>query len=158
MRKIPAFPDRQSIRLKGFDYSSAGFYFITICCHDREPWFGHIEQKCMVVNRYGQIIRDSWHELVERNRHVHLDQFMVMPDHFHGLISIETDIVGDTNKPIGRLMAAFKTVSCKRIRILSGNPQARIWQRNYWERIVRTEQELEAVRLYIRNNPKKTRP
>lgn len=161
MNTIQVIPDRQSIRLKGFDYSSAGVYFITICCHNREPWFGHIEQRCMVMNRYGQIIKDSWRELAKRNRHVGLDEFMVMPDHFHGLISIKPNLNDDyraADKPIGRLVAAFKTVSCKRIRTLSGNPQARIWQRNYWERIVRTGQELDNIRHYIRNNPKKYHP
>ena len=148
------FPNRQSIRLRGFDYSSAGTYFITVCCHNREPWFGHIEQEQSVLNQYGIIVSNSWRELADRNRHIRLDEFIVMPDHFHGLIHIENC---ENSRPIGRLVAAFKTVVCKSIRTNHQNPNIQIWQRNYWEHIVRSEIECNAVRRYIRNNPAKWR-
>lgn len=157
--KNPAnLPNRQSFRLKDFNYSTVGTYFITICSHNRIPWFGHIQHNRMDLNAYGKIVEDSWLELEKQNKHVRLDDYIVMPDHFHGLISI-IDICTSSEtkqplKPIGRLVAAFKTVSCRRIREAQGNSQCRIWQRNYWERIVRTEQELHNIRQYIQNNPR----
>jgi len=144
------YPNRQSIRLRGFDYGSVGTYFITVCCHNRESWFGRIEKEQMVLNPYGVIVSNAWRELASRYRHVRLDEFIVMPDHFHGLIHIKNC---EKSKPIGRLVAAFKTVACKSIRTHQQNPCIQIWQRNYWERIIRSECELNNVRQYIRHNP-----
>jgi REP element-mobilizing transposase RayT len=153
------FPNRQSFRLKGFDYSTVGTYFITICCHNRFPWFGQIQQCEMYLNANGKIVENSWLELAHRNQHVQLSEYIVMPDHFHGLISIHTINQSSNStlplKPIGRLIAAFKTTSCRQIREIQKDIHTQIWQRNYWERIVRTEQELQNIRQYIQNNPRK---
>ena len=89
MQNKQYYPNRQSIRIRDFDYGSAGTYFITICCHNRYPWFGHIEQQQMLLNKNGRIVDNSWRELACRNRHIQLDEFIVMPDHFHGLIHIK---------------------------------------------------------------------
>ena len=150
MQNTQYYPNRQSIRIKGFDYGSVGTYFITICCHNRESLFGLIEKKQMVLNQHGVIVTNAWRELAVCNQHIRLDEFIVMPDHFHGLIHIKNC---EKSKSIGRLVAAFKTVVCKSIRTQLQNPDIQIWQRNYWERIIRSGLELTYVQQYIRNNP-----
>lgn len=93
LHKLHAMPpydpqrhNRKSIRLKGYDYSQSGLYFITICCQDRKHRFGHVAQGQMILNEYGQIAHDQWFKLPTRFPHIELDAFQVMPNHIHGII------------------------------------------------------------------------
>src|SRR5690554_4014593 len=81
-------PQRRSIRLKGYDYSQAGMYFITICCQNRICRFGNIENNKMVLNEYGKIAYDEWMKLSERFPNFELDVFQIMPNHIHGIITL----------------------------------------------------------------------
>jgi len=90
----PDLHQRRSIRLAGFDYSSAGYYFVTICVHGRESLFGEIVDNAMVLNDAGSIIEAVWTALQSRFSNVILDEFMVMPNHAHGIIIISNDAVG----------------------------------------------------------------
>ena len=89
MSYTPSFHRRRSIRLKGYDYSHAGMYFVTICCHDMLFRFGKISDKKMVLNDFGKIAFDEWHKLPERYPRVILDVFQIMPNHIHGIIVLE---------------------------------------------------------------------
>lgn len=88
----PEIHHRRSIRKKGYDYSGPGVYFVTICSHNRERLFGAVEKNCMVLNGYGEIVRRTWYDLVNHVADIALDAFVVMPNHFHGII-----IIGDTD-------------------------------------------------------------
>jgi putative transposase len=157
---------RRSIRLKNFDYTQAGAYFITLCIQDRRCIFGHIEGE-MILNDMGTIVTDAWEWLGRQYDHVGLDTYIVMPNHLHGIIILsepgkggsrttptikqrKTTPDGKTNpprhKPLGRLIGAFKTISTKHINLLRQTPGVSVWQRNYWEHIIRNERSLDAVR------------
>jgi len=161
MRFEPDKHRRRSIRLENYDYSQAGAYFVTICTRDRACLLGEIVNGEMRLNEVGQIVADAWKWLAVQYAHVELDMSILMPNHLHGIIMICDDIrrggsrtaPTETRKPLGRLIGAFKTVSTKRINELhltSGGP---FWQRNYYEHIIRNEEELAEVREYILNNP-----
>jgi len=105
------------------------------------------------------VVEDSWLWLGDQYDYVVLDEYVLMPNHLHGIIFIE-DPVGAVRepplpirKPLGRLIGAFKTVSTKRINDLRGTPGTRVWQRNYYERVIRSRSELDRIRQYIEENP-----
>jgi len=156
---------RRSIRLKGYDYSQAGAYYVTICTQNRACLFGDIVGGEMRLNDTGKIVADSWLWLASQYDYVELDEWVVMPNHIHGII-IVNDCRGDSHcrgdsriaptekrKPIGRLIGAFKTVSTKHINIMRGTPGIPVWQRNYYEHIIRNDTSLNRIRAYIVNNP-----
>jgi len=162
---MPSNHHRRSIRLPHFDYSSDGMYFLTICAHNRECAFGAISNGQMVLNESGRIITDTWKWLEQQYHFVHLYEWVAMPNHFHGIIMIDR-MGGDcrggsrtapTNnqkiKPLGRLVGAFKTVSTKHINTLRKTPGAIVWQRNYYEHIIRDDDDLNRICEYIINNP-----
>jgi REP element-mobilizing transposase RayT len=160
MKYNPAIHHRRSIRLQGYDYSQTGAYFITVCTQNRECLFGGIVNGEMWLNEAGKFVADSWKWLAEQYDHVSLDAYVVMPNHLHGIIVITDGCRGGSrtaptgkHKPIGRLIGAFKTVSTKRVNELRHTPGTKLWQRNYWEHIIRDESELNRIRDYIRNNP-----
>jgi putative transposase len=98
----PAIHKRKSIRLKRYDYSQAGLYFITMCVQNRELLFGKIENDVMILNDAGKMIQTEWEKLPQRFSNIELDKFVVMPNHFHGILEIvaTTDTVpeNDTGK------------------------------------------------------------
>lgn len=156
---------RCSIRLKGYDYSQAGAYFITIVTRDRACLFGEVVDGEMRLNDVGKLVRDEW--LRTRNIHpnVELDAFVVMPNHFHG-ISIINDSVGAIhesplqmtmtqrrNMALPKLIGRFKMLSSKRINEMRGTLGVPVWQRNYYEHIIRNLESLNRIREYIANNP-----
>ena len=141
---------------------------MTICAHDRNAIFGEIVEGKMCLNSHGRIAGQGWQWLSSRYSYLRLDEWVLMPNHLHGIVII--DDLGDRpgrggsrtaptsrmkRKPLGRLVGAFKTVTTKRINAKRGTPGARIWQRNYYEHVIRSEEELRAVRHYIRYNPAK---
>ena len=139
---------RKNIRLQGYDYTKNGVYFITICCQNRMPLFEQSEVKKMV---------DLWLWKLEENyQHVVLDAYIVMPDHIHFiLIKTEKDEI-----PLSRMMTWLKTMTTnayiKGVRNNGWLPfEKRMWQRNYFEHIVRNDRDLNEKREYIINNPLK---
>ena len=92
----PAKHNRQSIRLKGYDYAQSGLYFITICCHNRACVFGHIENGIMIMNQYGKIAHNHWKKTIEIRNNIELHEFVVMPNHIHGIIQISRRGVSHT--------------------------------------------------------------
>ena len=163
MKYNPDVHRRRSIRLRGYDYSQPGSYFVTIVTHDRQCLFGDVIDGEMRLSDAGIMIAQAWEWLATRHSHVELDSYIVMPNHLHGIIVITADTrrgdsrIAPVTKPksLGRLVGAFKTVSAKRFNLAERAPGQPLWQRNYYERIIRDEAELGAAREYIVNNPLK---
>ena len=152
--------NRQSIRLKGYDYAQAGAYYVTVCVQDRKCPFGNVNDGKMMSNDAGKIVNDSWRWLGDQYEYVELDEFIVMPNHIHGIICVNDAGRGGSRtaptikrKPLGRLIGAFKTVSTKQINITRQTSGNQLWQRNYYEHIIRGEDDLIRIREYIINNP-----
>ena len=158
---------RRSIRLKGYDYTSDGAYFVTICVDKGQCVLGDIKDGVVQLTRFGEITWESWLWLETEYPYVQLDESIVMPNHLHGIIIIGKGLgtggsrsTGGSRtaptvkrKPLGRLIGAFKTVSTKEINNIRGVDGVRFWQRNYHEHIIRNERALNVIRAYIRNNP-----
>ena len=88
MKYDPVKHHRRSIRLKGYDYSQAGYYFVTICCYQRQCLFGKIIDGVMQLNRYGAMVQDEWLKSSVIRVEIKLDEYIVMPNHFHGIVII----------------------------------------------------------------------
>lgn len=172
MKYDPNIHLRRSIRLKGYDYSRAGAYFVTICVQNRACLFGDIVDGEMVLNPSGQIVADEWIKTAEIRNEIELDEWVVMPNHFHGIVWIRhgggttgdcrgtarrAPTVEQFGKPVAgslpTIVRAFKSAVTKRINQTRKTPGMTLWQRNYWEHIVRNDHELNRIRQYIINNP-----
>ena len=149
---------RRSIRLNGYDYSRPGAYFVTICTRNRMCVFGNVVGGRMVLNDCGRVVETVWEALPEHYPHIELDVFVLMPNHVHGVIWM----VGAGFKPaptsgkghgLPEIVRGFKTFSSRRINDIRRTPGVPVWQRNYFERIVRNDNELNRIREYIAANP-----
>ena len=182
----PTIHHRRSIRLKGYDYSQAGLYFITICCQDRVCRLGKIENGVMICNELGEIAYREWMKTAELRPQIELDAFMVMPNHIHGILKINEmnmdtlhspnntgdnmgDNTGECNSPnntgecnsplrspsntIGAIIRGYKSSVTKQFGLMGFDEK--LWQRNYYEHIIRDEQSYQIISEYIINNPKK---
>ena len=158
---------RRSIRLKGYDYSKAGAYFVTVVTQGRLPLFGEVVEGEMRLNPFGDIVREEWKRTASVRPDVELGAYMVMPTHFHGILIFHQDgvyTVGATRRvaptartlqsgSLGAIMGQFKSLVTKRINVLRGMPGAPIWQRNFYEHIIRNQQDLELTWRYVESNP-----
>ena len=155
---------RRSLRLKGYDYSRAGAYFVTICTHGRECLFGEIMDGEMRLNAAGQAAQAEWVRLPERFQSIELDEFVIMPNHLHGIILVGAGLAppdsgaasrgaASSAPTLGHILRAFKSISAIAVNRLLGRSGRSLWQRNYYEHIVRSENELARIREYIANNP-----
>jgi REP element-mobilizing transposase RayT len=201
---------RKSIRLKGYDYSQEGLYFITICVQNRECLFGKIENGEMMLNDAGNMVQKEWLKLPQRFSNIELHEFVVMPNHFHAIMEIvgatlvvapvrvslvDTQLVDaqlvdaqlvDAHhdnaktsnhnaktsekgqpqgfaptkpKTVGDIVGAFQSIVTveyiRGVKNLDWEPfNGKLWQRNYWEHIIRDEQSYKQIAEYIINNPK----
>ena len=168
MRHDPDRHHRRSIRLAGYDYNCAGAYYLTICTHRRGRLFGQIAGQAMLANPYGQIVAICWANLPDHFAHATVDTFVVMPDHVHGIVilnatqrqTLPIDTIGPRGTVQGSLAAVvqnFKSVSSRLINQLRNTPAAPIWQRNYYDHIVRDAADMERIRRYIAANPARWR-
>ncbi|NJC87341.1 MAG: transposase [Desulfuromonas sp.] len=162
MTYSPANHTRRSIRLKDYDYRQNGFYFVTICTQARICLFGEIIDGEMRPNEIGLAVSESLNWLANQYPQVKLDTWVLMPNHIHSIVIVSADKPGgsrtaptEKTKPLGRLIGAFKTVSTKRINLLHNTPGNPVWQRNYYERVIRDEAELSRAREYIADNPRR---
>lgn len=152
--------NRKSIRLKNYDYSSSGGYFITICTCNRKHLFGKIIDGKMILNDGGKIAQQYWLEIPKHFPNAGLDEFIIMPNHVHGIIMIHNHVRANyyspakfksPSKTIGSIIRGFKIAVTKWFRFNSN--VYIVWQRNYYEHIIRNENELNKIREYIVNNP-----
>jgi putative transposase len=204
MQYDPEKHHRRSIRLQGYDYSQAGCYFITLCVQDRKHLFGEIRNGIMGLNEFGCIAWEEWYQSPIIRPNISLGAFIVMPNHLHGIIHIDTqkentNEIGKFKSPsqtIGAIIRGYKGAITKRIKAIlhsrrgelqfaptefdqeSGSrtgelqfaptefaptefaptefaPTESIWQRNYYEHIIRDNKAYWNISNYIWNNPLK---
>ena len=165
------FPKRKHIRLSNFDYSQKGYYFITICTYNRQFLFGNINQGSIKLNKIGEIIDYTWNDLINHNK-IKLHNYVIMPDHIHGIIEIpkndncreRSTTVPNTKTyrfGIPEIIRQFKSFSSKRINMfLTQNGYkpflaGKLWQKSYYEHIIRNEEDFREISEYIINNPRK---
>ncbi len=157
---------RRSIRLQGYDYSQAGAYFVTVCTQNRKCLFGAVIDGEMLLNDCGKIAAECLDEIPKHFPHVEMDEFVVMPNHVHLVVVIVDGPVGATHasplpqpprgpqpRSIGSIIGSYKSAVTKRVNEIRDTRGAPIWQRNYYEHIIRDENELHRVRRYIESNP-----
>src|SRR5262245_5049250 len=129
---------RRSIRLRGYDYTQQNAYFVTICVNDHRRLLDEIVNDEMHINRIGNIVNETWFAIQEQYPYVQLDEWVIMPNHVHGIIMIvEGDRRGEVTSPLpkrhtlGQIIAWFKYQSTKKINQVRKTPGQRFWQRNY---------------------------
>ena len=148
---------RRSIRLRGHDYSAPGVYFVTVCANTH--LFGRVRAREMILSQFGEIARDCWTSIPSHFPRVRLGAFVVMPDHVHGILMLRdsktrVSAIGHMRPgSLGTVVRSFKSAAAYRINSLRGTRIGGIWQRNYFDRIIRSRDELRDVRRYIRDNP-----
>lgn len=183
----PEIHHRRSIRLKEYDYSQAGAYFVTVCAWGKECLFGEIRDGEIHLNEFGTMTTKFWNDMSTRFPYIELDAFVIMPNHVHGIIVFNDICRGEVTSPfsevtspfsevvtpdlkkkpatkqggdtpplqrntLGRVVAHFKYQSAKEINRMRNTPGYPLWQRNYYEHIIRDENELNRIREYIINN------
>ncbi len=170
--------NRKLNRLKDHDYSTPGYYFVTICTKGRVEWFGEIKDGAMALNECGKIVCQCWNDLPNHYQNVALDKFVVMPNHCHGVVVIKNIPVGNGLKPfptegdlkpfptknhgLSEIMRGFKTFSSRRINTVgnglkpfptAAGPHKFQWQKSFYDHIIRNEIDLNRIREYIVRNP-----
>lgn len=160
----PDIHHRRSLRLRHYDYSQAGAYFITICTHNRECLFGNVESDTVLLNDVGRVVQGVWGVLPVNFPGVVLDAFVIMPNHIHGVIVLNDAgaqfIAPDNNQgainrtpTLGEIIRAFKARCTHGINQLRSTQEMPVWQRNFYEHVIRGESSLREIREYIANNP-----
>jgi len=165
----PRVHHRRSIRLKGYDYSQSAAYFVTICTKDRELYF-------LTYPELEGIVRQQWEKLPERFTNLFLDEFTIMPNHIHGIIIVGAGLAPalsyratarvaptfSVDRPaptVGEIVGTFKSLCIHDwltyIKEKKIDAVGKFWQRNYYEHVIRNEDELNRIREYIQNNPLK---
>lgn len=178
MKYDPGIHHRRSIRLQGYDYSQAGLYFITICTQERNCLFGEIENGEMILNDAGRMIEKWYAELENKFSDIRCDEMVIMPNHFHCIVqNIGVNVSGEhesallgehqsvllgehVGSPLHRVVQWFKTMTTNEyirgVKTLGWTPfNGKLWQRNYWEHIIRDENAYQHIAQYIINNPQK---
>ena len=184
MKYDPDMHHRRSIRLKEYDYTQCGAYFITICTKEKQPLYCDIVNGNVLLNLYGKIINREWLKTFKMRQNIILDSYIIMPNHIHGIIII-ADCRGTLHVPqikqritlkqvqkghvqraltiekfgkpvsnsIPTIIRLFKSTTTKQINRLRKTPGCAVWQRDYYEHIIRDEPDLNKIREYIINNP-----
>lgn len=176
---------RRSIRLKHYDYSQPGAYFITVVTKNRDCLFGKVNCGQMQESEFGKIVQEAWSDLPHHYPYITLDEFILMPNHVHAILVLNAEeackggsISSDKSKAsrlekreedltfgiktrpyktirhgIPEIVRAFKSFSSRRINNLRGTPGLAVWQRNFYDHIIRNQYEFNNIRLYITENP-----
>ncbi len=153
----PDVHHRRSIRLKGYDYSQAWAYFVTICIQQRQPLLGQIENGLLKPTPAGEMVQIVWDEMPSHYPNIELDAFIVMPNHIHGIILLKAKQI-EPSMTLGDAVQRFKSFTTTKYRQGVYQKQwqpfpGRLWQRNYYEHIIRSEEAYDHIRQYIANNP-----
>lgn len=150
----PRIHHRHSIRLKEYDYSTAGIYFLTTCVWDRAEILGKINDFEVRLSPLGHIVQEVWESIPWRYEGLELDAFVIMPNHVQGIVVFPEDgMPGGSRSLLSRVVGWFKATAAQEINRRRGTPHASLWQRGYYEHIVRSDADLERIRTYIEENP-----
>ncbi|MGD8812877.1 MAG: hypothetical protein PVI78_00215 [Anaerolineales bacterium] len=152
------------MRLTSWDYTSPGWYFITISTKDRHPFFGEVIEDAVQYSPIGRIVEKEWKKLPLKRPHLRIDEWVIMPNHMHGILILERELhrASRWDAPtrarlkagsLGAIINHFKSNCTKRIRAAGFSHFA--WQRGFYDHIIRDDGDLERIRRYIRNNPLK---
>ena len=158
---------RRSIRLPEWDYHAPGAYFVTLCTQHRQCMFGSIHQDQMVLNAAGEMIQTHWRQIPARFPKIQVDTFVIMPNHVHGIIilgktltegALDREEDAGSAPTLGAVIGALKSLTTndhiRGVRDRDWPPfDRKLWQRNYYERIIRNDREWNALRRYIQDNP-----
>ncbi|MBI5945544.1 MAG: transposase [Chloroflexi bacterium] len=177
MKFDPQKHHRRSIRLKEYDYTQAGGYFITIAAFQREHLFGEIKNDEMQLSKFGLVAKQQWEKLPKRFPNIELGAFVIMPNHIHGIIQILDDNRRDTaenlknpndessrrtpteqfGKPIKgsipTIIRSYKSAVTYRINLMRGINGIPVWQGNYYEHVIRNHEDWDRIHRYIKSNP-----
>ena len=160
---------RRSTRLKGYDYSRAGAYFVTVCAYGKACLFGEIENGLMRLNEYGEIVASEWMKSAEIRTEIEYGEFVVMPNHFHGIVHIHRNHADaadaeraychtplrSPSRNVGAMVRGFKGAASRRINEIRNTPGAPVWQRNYYEHVIRNDEDYNRIAEYVVNNPQR---
>lgn len=164
--------ERKQVRLRDYDYSKSGYYFITICTKNRKEWFGKAGSRIMCLNEFGEIARDLWVEIPTHFKEIGIDEFSVMPNHIHGILIIEEGMVGNaymrshqrnafmhslqdkTKMLLPKIIQQYKSSVTRKINSMQKDSRFD-WQKSFYDHVIRSERSLESIREYIQNNPLK---
>jgi REP element-mobilizing transposase RayT len=175
----PESPNRRKwLRLPNYDYRQPGAYFMTVCTYEMRCFFGSVSGETMALNEFGATVQQEWLRSAEVRPFTELDAFVVMPNHFHGILLINADDAngrsaletgathrvagtgqgadrprGPKSGSVSAIVGQFKSHSTRRINQLRGTPGAPVWKANFHEHIIRSERSLERIREYIDSNP-----
>jgi putative transposase len=161
---------RRSIRLPDYDYACPGAYFITLVAYQRTCLFGRVRDKEVEYSETGRILNEQWQRNPNHFPNVELGAFIVMPNHVHGIIILhdvpcrggvtppENIVKGDETSPLqrptlGQVVAYFKYQTTKQVNLILDSAGVPLWQRNYYEHIIRSEEEHRLIYDYIESNP-----
>lgn len=174
----PAVHNRHSIRLPGYDYTRPGAYFLTILAHKKEHLFGNVIKGVVQLSPVGEIVQEQWQKIPTHFPDVLLDAFVIMPNHIHGILVITEGAasmgkgkafdLGSSHKSnalpirlgsqpgsIPAVLQNFKSITSRKINKLLNSPRSTIWHRNYYEYIIRDEEDFSRIQEYILENPMK---
>lgn len=174
MKPNPPKDSKKSIRLKGYNYAQAGAYFVTICSYQRQNLFGKIVNEKEQHSEIGEVIYKEWHKTPEIRKNVTLGEFVIMPNHVHGILYIDIENVqlakedyflvldrsyinlfAPPSNSLGAILRGFKSAVTNQVRQLYNDPTYEVWQVNYYEHIIKNENALAYIQNYIINNPVK---
>ena len=169
------YPERKTTRIPGYDYRNTGYYFITICTQNKQNLFGQIQNDKVQPSAQGKIVSQNWLDIPNHHSGITLDAFILMPNHLHGIIMIHSDrsalivpgqssdvagyvptghasFISPKSGSLSAVIRSFKSACTKRINeeSLHKNP---IWQSRFYEHVIRDENDLHRIRMYIENNP-----
>ena len=176
---LPSGRVRHSIRLPGYDYTSAGWYFVTFCVQNRECAFGEMRSGGVIPSEAGRFVQDCWQAIPVHFPYVDLDAWVLMPNHLHGILAIrpdtrprdnDGDLIGTAEinaaggapterwrkvapGSLSAIVRSFKSASTREVNKARGTAGATLWQRNYFEHVIRDDRDLERIRVYIQENP-----
>jgi len=161
----PEIHHRRSIRLPGYDYTHPGAYFVTLCAHQRQCLFGEISRGTLALSPAGEQVKALWLRLPLHFPNLELDEFVIMPNHIHGILQLSDQPItpnstvqtqepaGTQSGSVGAIIQNFKSVSSRRLRRYGNLANQPIWQRNYYEHIIRNPEDLARIQTYIQTNP-----
>ena len=151
-------PDRKTIRLKNYNYCANGYYFITICTHNRKNIFSNIVGQGLapaedILTRYGEIANEQLLNLENRYSHIKIDKYVIMPNHIHAIIAINKTAGASPCPTLSDIICTFKSLTtriCKRQYSID-----KIWQRSFYDHVIRDENDYLKIWNYIDTNPQK---